>query len=52
MMPRGEVGLIFAEFGRSFKAIDSVGYAVVVFVVAVTTLLAPILLKLNVRDEG
>jgi len=52
MMPRGEVGLIFAEFGRSFKAIDSVGYAVVVFVVAVTTLLAPILLKLNVRDES
>ncbi len=49
MMPRGEVGLIFAEFGRSFGAIDEVGYAVVVFVVAVTTLLAPILLKLNVR---
>ena len=49
MMPRGEVGLIFAEFGRSFKAIDEVGYAVVVFVVAITTLLAPILLKLSVR---
>jgi len=47
MVPRGEVGLIFAEFGRSFGAIDEVGYAVVVFVVAVTTLLAPILLKLN-----
>ncbi len=51
MMPRGEVGLIFAEFGRSFNAIDSVGYAVVVFVVAVTTLLAPILIKLNLRGE-
>ncbi len=49
MMPRGEVGLIFAEFGRSFNAIDAVGYAVVVFVVAVTTLLAPILLKFSVR---
>ncbi len=49
MMPRGEVGLIFAEFGRSFKAIDEVGYAVVVFVVAVTTLIAPLLLKLTVR---
>ncbi len=49
MMPRGEVGLIFAEFGRSFGAIDEIGYAVVVFVVAVTTLLAPILLKLSVR---
>jgi Kef-type K+ transport system membrane component KefB len=49
MMPRGEVGLIFAEFGRSFGAIDDVGYAVVVFVVAVTTLIAPLLLKLSVR---
>lgn len=49
MMPRGEVGLIFAEFGRSFGAIDEVGYAVVVFVVAITTLLAPILLKLNIK---
>jgi Kef-type K+ transport system membrane component KefB len=51
MMPRGEVGLIFAEFGRSFKAIDSEGYAVIVFVVAITTLLAPILIKLNLRGE-
>ncbi|MDQ7037653.1 MAG: cation:proton antiporter [Aquificota bacterium] len=49
MMPRGEVGLIFAEFGRSFKAIDDVGYAVVVFVVAVTTLIAPVLLKITLR---
>ncbi|HIQ30555.1 MAG TPA: cation:proton antiporter [Aquifex aeolicus] len=49
MMPRGEVGLIFAEFGRSFGAVDAQGYAVIVFVVAVTTFLAPILLKLNVR---
>ena len=50
MMPRGEVGLIFAEFGRSFRAIDDVGYAVVVFVVAVTTLIAPLLLKITVRS--
>ncbi|WP_457600643.1 cation:proton antiporter [Hydrogenivirga sp.] len=49
MMPRGEVGLIFAEFGKSFGAIDELGYAVVVFVVATTTLLAPIFLKLSVR---
>ncbi len=51
MMPRGEVGLIFAEFGRSFNAIDEVGYAVVVFVVAITTLIAPILLKFSVRTS-
>ncbi len=49
MMPRGEVGLIFAEFGRSSKAIDELGYAVIVFVVAVTTFIAPLLLKLNIR---
>ncbi len=49
MMPRGEVGLIFAEFGRSFHAIDELSYAVIVFVVAITTLLAPIFLKLNAK---
>ncbi|AAC07034.1 cation:proton antiporter [Aquifex aeolicus] len=51
MLPRGEVGLIFAEFGRSFKAINEVEYAVIVFVVAVTTLIAPIVLKLLLKEE-
>ena len=50
MMPRGEVGLIFAEFGRGFNAIDQVGYAVLVFVVAVTTFLSPLLLRISVRS--
>ncbi len=50
MLPRGEVGLIFAEFGRSFKAINEVEYAVIVFVVAITTLIAPIVLKILLRD--
>jgi len=50
MLPRGEVGLIFAEFGRSFKAINEVEYAVIVFVVAITTLIAPIVLKLLLKD--
>ncbi len=49
MMPRGEVGLIFAEFGRSFKILDDVNYAVIVFVVAVTTFLAPIMLKITTK---
>jgi len=49
MMPRGEVGLIFAEFGRSFNAIDPVGYAVLVFVVAVTTFLSPIFLRMSIK---
>jgi len=49
MLPRGEVGLIFAEFGRSFGAINEVEYAVIVFVVAVTTLVAPVVLKVLLR---
>jgi len=49
MMPRGEVGLIFAEFGRSFKILDDVNYAVIVFVVAITTFLAPIMLKITAK---
>jgi len=51
MLPRGEVGLIFAEFGRSFKAINEVEYAVIVFVVAITTLIAPIVLKILLKEE-
>lgn len=51
MLPRGEVGLIFAEFGRSFKAINDVEYAVIIFVVAVTTLIAPIALKILLKEE-
>ncbi|MFN4219494.1 MAG: cation:proton antiporter [bacterium] len=45
MMPRGEVGLIFAEIGRQSKIYDDFLYAVIVFVVLVTTLLAPIFIK-------
>src|SRR5512135_3518750 len=42
MVPRGEVGLIFAEVGKRSKIFDDAAYAVVVFVVALTTLLAPL----------
>lgn len=45
MLPRGEVGLIFAEFGRLSGIYDHTLYAVIIFVVALTTLLAPIVLK-------
>ncbi|NPA14202.1 MAG: cation:proton antiporter [Aquificae bacterium] len=51
MLPRGEVGLIFAEFGRLTGAVNETLYAVVVFVVALTTLLAPIGLKLLFREK-
>lgn len=46
MLPRGEVGLIFAEFGRISKVFDDFIYASIIFVVAITTLLAPFVLKL------
>ncbi|RMH02007.1 MAG: cation:proton antiporter, partial [Aquificota bacterium] len=50
MLPRGEVGLIFAEFGRQIGLYDDTLYAVVVFVVALTTLGAPLILKLLARS--
>ncbi len=45
MIPRGEVGLIVAAIGLSNKAIDEAQFAVVIFMVVLTTLLAPLLLK-------
>lgn len=45
MVPRGEVGLIFAELGRSAEVFNNDVYAGVVLVIAMTTLLAPLLLE-------
>ncbi len=45
MVPRGEVGLIFAELGRSTKIFSNEIYSVLVFVVVITTLIPPFLLK-------
>ncbi|MDW8096297.1 MAG: cation:proton antiporter, partial [Aquificaceae bacterium] len=50
MLPRGEVGLIFAEFGRQSGIYDDMLYAVVIFVVAVTTLVAPVILKVLAKE--
>jgi len=46
MIPRGEVGLIFASIGLSTKVINEGLYASIVFVVIVTTFMTPPLLKL------
>jgi Kef-type K+ transport system membrane component KefB len=51
MVPRGEVGLIFAEVGKKSGIFDDMIYAVIVFVVALTTLFAPLALRFVVRDE-
>lgn len=50
MVPRGEVGLIFAELGRSAGIFTDDVYAVMVFVIALTTLLPLFLFKwLHIR---
>jgi Kef-type K+ transport system membrane component KefB len=52
MVPRGEVGLIFAEVGKRSKIFDDASYAVTVFVVAITTLLAPVAMRVMMRRDG
>lgn len=45
MIPRGEVGLIFAEVGQQAKVFDNTVYAVIILVIAITTLVAPFALR-------
>ncbi|KAB2834395.1 MAG: cation:proton antiporter [Candidatus Brocadia sp.] len=52
MVPRGEVGLIFAEVGKKAGIFDDLIYAVIVFIVALTTLFTPIVLRFVMRGEG
>jgi Kef-type K+ transport system membrane component KefB len=50
MVPRGEVGIIFATFGLTNKIIDSSLYALVVVVIMLTTFIAPPLLTWAMKD--
>jgi Kef-type K+ transport system membrane component KefB len=50
MMPRGEVALIVALVGLQSKIVTESTYAIVVFMTAVTTILAPPLLRLLFRN--
>ena len=52
MAPRGEVGLIFAELGRSSGILKDDVYAAMVIVIALTTLLPPFLLKAFYKRHG
>lgn len=45
MMPRGEVGLVFASIGRTLGVISDDLFSAIVLMVMVTTLIAPPLLK-------
>ncbi len=53
MMPRGEVGLIFASIGKGLGVVSDAVFSAVVIMVMVTTLLAPPLLKITLaRSEA
>jgi Kef-type K+ transport system membrane component KefB len=45
MVPRGEVGLIFASVGKGLGVIDDVLFSAVVIMVMVTTMMTPMALK-------
>lgn len=45
MIPRGEVGLIFAELGRVSNIFNNEIYAAMIIVIALTTLLPPFFMK-------
>ncbi len=51
MIPRGEVGLIFASIGLEHHLIDDKLYGVIIFVVMVTTFITPPLLKFLLKEE-
>lgn len=52
MVPRGEVGLIVAAIGLSSGAVEGTQYAVVLFVVIATTIIAPVLMRPLIRWAG
>lgn len=45
MMPRGEVGLVFASIGRTLSVISDQLFTAIVLMIIVTTVITPILLK-------
>lgn len=51
MIPRGEVGLIFAEMGRVNAILPNEIYAMLIFVIVITTLIPPLLLKKYFKGE-
>ncbi len=45
MLPRGEVGLVFASIGRTLGVVSDTLFSAIVLMVVITTFLAPMLLK-------
>ncbi len=52
MTPRGEVGLIFAEIGRTNKVFNQEIYAVLIIVIAITTIITPIIFRLLYQNSS
>lgn len=52
MVPRGEVGIIFAELGRAAGVFDNAVYTALIMVIAYTTLFSPFWIKLYYRLYG
>ncbi|MDH4314140.1 MAG: cation:proton antiporter [Gammaproteobacteria bacterium] len=52
MIPRGEVGLVFAAIGRALDVIDDALFSAIVLMVMVTTLISPPLLKAAINRRG
>jgi Kef-type K+ transport system membrane component KefB len=52
MMPRGEVGLVFASIGKSLEVFSDELFSALVLMVIVTTLLTPPLLKLTLFNSN
>jgi Kef-type K+ transport system membrane component KefB len=51
MLPRGEVGLVFAAIGRTLGVIDDSVFAAIVLMVFITTLAAPSWLKAELSRQ-
>jgi Kef-type K+ transport system membrane component KefB len=51
MVPRGEVGLIFAAYGLSHQIINQQLYSAIITVIALTTFITPPLLKQLIRKS-
>ncbi|MEZ4087431.1 MAG: cation:proton antiporter [Candidatus Gracilibacteria bacterium] len=51
MVPRGEVGLIFANLGKSYGVLDEKSFAIAVVVVIATTFVAPPLIAKAIRKS-
>lgn len=52
MVPRGEVGLVFAELGLQMNIIDSKLFTELVVIIAITTLIGPLLLKWSLKKTA